>query len=156
MTSDSNPGFQPFRFAGCLYDIETKLCQFGARQYDASIGRWLSKDPILFDGGDTNLYGYVLQDPINSIDPDGKMAAQVPAIKIACDTAKAQCGSCYSCTTSVVDMLKDATSCGLDSSAPKKCGGGGGGDGGGSGSGSGSGSGGSASGGSGGAGNSCG
>lgn len=31
----------------------------------------MSKDPILFAGGDTNLYGYVLQDPINWIDSDG-------------------------------------------------------------------------------------
>lgn len=31
----------------------------------------MSKDPILFDGGDTNLYGYVMQDPINWIDSDG-------------------------------------------------------------------------------------
>lgn len=39
--------------------------------YDPSIGRWLSKDPILFNGFDTNLYGYVLNDPINYIDPEG-------------------------------------------------------------------------------------
>ena len=71
ITSDSAPGFTPFGFAGCLYDVDTKLCRFGARDYDASIGRWLSKDPILFAGGDTNLYGYVLQDPINLIDPSG-------------------------------------------------------------------------------------
>ncbi len=64
-------GFQPFGFAGCLYDTDTKLCHFGAREYDGSIGRWLMKDPILFGGGDTNLYGYVLQDPINFIDPEG-------------------------------------------------------------------------------------
>src|SRR5690606_5082811 len=32
---------------------------------------WLTKDPILFGGGDTNLYGYVLSDPINFIDPSG-------------------------------------------------------------------------------------
>lgn len=69
--SDSNPGFTPFGFAGCFFDQDTKLCRFGARDYDASIGRWLSKDPILFAGGDTNLYGYVLQDPINWIDSDG-------------------------------------------------------------------------------------
>ena len=71
--SDSNPGFTPFGFAGCLYDQDTKLCRFGARDYDASIGRWLSKDPILFDGGDTNLYGYVMQDPVNFIDPTGEV-----------------------------------------------------------------------------------
>ena len=35
------------------------------------MGRWLSKDPILFDGGDVNLFGYVANDPINWIDPSG-------------------------------------------------------------------------------------
>ena len=69
--SDTNPGFIPFGFAGCLYDQDTKLCRFGARDYDASVGRWTSKDPIRFEGGDTNLYGYVMQDPVNFIDPDG-------------------------------------------------------------------------------------
>jgi RHS repeat-associated protein len=69
--SDSNPGFQPFGFAGGLYDPDTKLVRFGARDYDGETGRWLSKDPILFKGGDTNLYGYVLNDPINLVDPKG-------------------------------------------------------------------------------------
>jgi RHS repeat-associated protein len=69
--SDSNPGFQPFGFAGGLYDQDTKLVRFGARDYDASIGRWTAKDPITFSGGDTNLYGYVLNDPVNIVDPAG-------------------------------------------------------------------------------------
>jgi len=69
---DTSVGFQPFGYAGGLYDTDSKLVHFGAREYDASVGRWLSKDPILFAGGDTNLYGYVLQDPVNFIDPDGK------------------------------------------------------------------------------------
>lgn len=75
--SDTNPGFQPFGFAGCLYDQDTKLCRFGVRDYDPSIGRWLSKDPILFNGGDANLYGYVLQDPVNWIDPSGRSLQSV-------------------------------------------------------------------------------
>ncbi len=66
--SDTNPGFQPFGFAGGLYDTDTQLVRFGARDYDAYTGRWTAKDPIGFDGGDTNLYGYVLNDPVNITD----------------------------------------------------------------------------------------
>lgn len=71
VTHDSQPGFQPFGFAGGLYDPDTGLTRFGARDYDAETGRWTAKDPILFDGGDSNLYGYVLQDPVNFVDPEG-------------------------------------------------------------------------------------
>ena len=70
--SDSNPGFQPFGFAGGLYDRDTGLVRFSARDYDAETGRWTAKDPIGFEGGDDNLYGYVLGDPINHIDFDGR------------------------------------------------------------------------------------
>ena len=72
---DSNLGFQPFGFAGGIYDTDTKLTRFGARDYDAQTGRWTAKDPILFAGGDTNLYGYVLSDPVNGIDPYGLTAS---------------------------------------------------------------------------------
>jgi len=33
--------------------------------------RYTAKDPIRFEGGDTNLYGYVFRDPLNWIDPYG-------------------------------------------------------------------------------------
>ncbi len=35
------------------------------------MGRWTTKDPIGFAGGDTNLFGYVANDPVNFIDPEG-------------------------------------------------------------------------------------
>ncbi|MEO8379705.1 MAG: RHS repeat-associated core domain-containing protein [Acidobacteriota bacterium] len=69
--SDTNPGFIPFGFAGGLYDVATGLVRFGARDYDAQTGRWTAKDPIGFAGGDSNLYGYVTNDPINATDPSG-------------------------------------------------------------------------------------
>jgi hypothetical protein len=47
------------------------MVKFGARFYDASVGRWLSKDPILFEGGDVNLFGYVANDPVSYVDPAG-------------------------------------------------------------------------------------
>ncbi|QKT04928.1 RHS repeat-associated core domain-containing protein [Ectothiorhodospiraceae bacterium 2226] len=69
---DSNPGFRlPFGFAGGLYDTDTGLIRFGYRDFDPDTGRWTARDPIGFAGGDTNLYGYVLGDPVNLIDPDG-------------------------------------------------------------------------------------
>ncbi|MEA3642065.1 MAG: RHS repeat-associated core domain-containing protein, partial [Lamprobacter sp.] len=68
---DTNPGFQPFGFAGGLYDQDVGLVKFGARDYDSNLGRWLTKDPILFNGGDANLFAYVSNSPVNWIDPLG-------------------------------------------------------------------------------------
>jgi RHS repeat-associated protein len=71
--SDTNPTLDVhLGFAGGLYDKETKLTRFGHRDYDSYTGRWTAKDPIDFSGGDSNLYGYVLGDPINFIDPTGE------------------------------------------------------------------------------------
>jgi RHS repeat-associated protein len=69
--NDSNPGFQPFGFAGGLDDRDTKLVRFGARDYDALTGRWTAKDSIGFGGRSANLYAYVSGDPINLTDPLG-------------------------------------------------------------------------------------
>jgi RHS repeat-associated protein len=70
--TDSNPNLNvPFGFAGGLYDSDTKLVHFGYREYDPFTGKWSAKDPLLFGGGDSNLYGYVLGDPVNLVDPLG-------------------------------------------------------------------------------------
>ncbi|MFZ5564795.1 MAG: RHS repeat domain-containing protein, partial [Thermodesulfobacteriota bacterium] len=70
--SDTNPGLEVlFGFAGGLYDKETGLVRFGYRDYDPDTGRWTAKDPIGFAGGDSDLYGYVLCDPVNLVDPWG-------------------------------------------------------------------------------------
>ena len=74
---DTNPGFQPFGFAGGIYDRDLNLTKFGARDYDPVIGRWTAKDPILFRGSSFNLYAYVSNDPIQHIDPSGLAAGGV-------------------------------------------------------------------------------
>lgn len=63
--------FMPFGFAGGLYDADTGLVRFGARDYDPVVGRRTSKDPLLFWGMQANLYVYVNNDPVNFVDPTG-------------------------------------------------------------------------------------
>ena len=48
-----------FGFTGKYFDTDTQLQNNVNRWYDATVGRWLSTDPIGFNGNDTNLYRYV-------------------------------------------------------------------------------------------------
>jgi len=75
---DTAPGFQPFGFAGGLFDPATGLVRFGARDYDPLSGRWTASDPVLFAGGDANLYAYAGNDPVNRIDPSGQTPVAPP------------------------------------------------------------------------------
>ncbi|MDR1976383.1 MAG: hypothetical protein LBQ18_05270 [Campylobacteraceae bacterium] len=69
---DTNPNLNiHIGFAGGLYDKDTKLIRFGYRDYDPNTGKWTTKDPIDFSGGDSNLYGYVMGDPVNGVDVEG-------------------------------------------------------------------------------------
>ncbi|HSB68688.1 MAG TPA: RHS repeat-associated core domain-containing protein [Candidatus Methylomirabilis sp.] len=71
VAEDTNPGFQPSGFAGGVFDLDTRLTRFGARDYDPFTGRWTTKDPIHFEGGDLDLYTYVTNNPIDDADPLG-------------------------------------------------------------------------------------
>jgi RHS repeat-associated protein len=64
--------WMPFGFAGGIYDPDTKLTRFGARDFEPIIGRWVSKDPIRFAAGQGNIYEYVESDPIDRSDPEGR------------------------------------------------------------------------------------
>lgn len=59
-----------FRLPGQYYDQETGFHYNYHRYYEPSIGRYLRPDPIGLDGG-VNLYVYVENNPLGSIDPLG-------------------------------------------------------------------------------------
>jgi len=57
----------PFKYVGKfgVMDEGNGLLYMRARYYDPEVGRFISKDPIGFAGGDLNLYAYVQNNPIN-------------------------------------------------------------------------------------------
>ncbi len=71
--------FVPFGFAGGMFDAETGLTRFGARDYDARVGRWTGKDPIGLvpapkpGSAVPNAFGYAWGDSVNRADPSGRV-----------------------------------------------------------------------------------
>jgi RHS repeat-associated protein len=59
-----------FRLSTKYQDSETGLVYYGNRYYQPQSGRWLNRDPIAEIGG-MNLYAYVLNSPLNFVDPLG-------------------------------------------------------------------------------------
>ncbi len=69
-SSGSYKDENPFRFSTKYHDDETGLVYYGYRYYDPEIGMWLNRDP-LGEEGSLNLYLFVLNGPLNYIDPFG-------------------------------------------------------------------------------------
>ncbi len=70
--ANSAPAFDlEIGFAGGIEDVVTGLTRFGYRDFDAASGRWTARDPILYAGGQVNLYAYVGNDPVGLRDPLG-------------------------------------------------------------------------------------
>lgn len=63
----------PWRFASKRFDNESSLTYFGRRYYDAAQGRFITKDPLGFDGG-PNLYAFVSNSPLTRLDLYGLYA----------------------------------------------------------------------------------
>ncbi|WP_052455859.1 RHS repeat domain-containing protein [Bhargavaea cecembensis] len=71
---------QPIRYAGYVYDTETKLYYLQARYYDPATARFLSRDPDPGDEDDPvtmNGYTYADGNPVMNTDPDGHWAWMV-------------------------------------------------------------------------------
>ena len=80
VTQNTNPGFQPFGYAGGMYEEQTGLVRFGLRDYDPVSGRWSSKEPLGFAGGFANLYTYAGNDPLSYVDPTGEVVVLAPLL----------------------------------------------------------------------------
>ena len=61
-------------FTGRQYDPETLLHYFRARYYHPRLGRFLSRDPLLYADG-MNLYEYCASNPLTCTDPMGAALA---------------------------------------------------------------------------------
>lgn len=57
----------PWRFASKRKDFHTLWIAFGRRDYDPTLGRWITPDPQGFEDG-SNLYAYVHNNPLTRID----------------------------------------------------------------------------------------
>jgi RHS repeat-associated protein len=77
---------QPYTYTAREYDTETGLYFYRARYYDPKAGRFITKDPIGFAGGDYNLYVYAGNNPLSAIDPSGmELISLQEGIKIVND-----------------------------------------------------------------------
>lgn len=71
---------QPYKYNGKELDRKGGLdwYDYGARHYDAALGRWHAVDPMAEKYYEITPYGYCLNNPLNRIDPDGKQVIPVP------------------------------------------------------------------------------
>jgi RHS repeat-associated protein len=60
-----------FLYTGRQLDPETGLYDYRARYYHATLGRFLSRDPLDYKAEDLNLYRYVSNNPTGKVDPKG-------------------------------------------------------------------------------------
>lgn len=59
-----------YRFSSKEYDDKAGTYYYGFRFYEPNLQRWLNRDPIGEEGG-INLYGFVANSPINTVDAFG-------------------------------------------------------------------------------------
>ena len=72
ITSESDPTIDfLYGFTGREWDGDADLFYYRARWYDASVGRFISEDPMGFGAGDANISRYVGNSPTNAVDPSG-------------------------------------------------------------------------------------
>jgi RHS repeat-associated protein len=105
ITVESNPDVNfRFGYTGRELDSETGLYYYRSRYYDPAVGQFINEDTIGFAGGDSNLYRYTFNSPLNYRDPDGKL---VWAIPVAVGTAIVFGGILYQLKKSTEALVED-------------------------------------------------
>jgi RHS repeat-associated protein len=106
-----------FGYGGYVFHQPSSLLLTHYRPYDARLGAWLSVDPLGFGSGDTNLYRYVLANPLRFIDPDGRSATTTTAAGVCIGSSGGACAAvivvglallCLSITS-----CRDTVKCGI-------------------------------------------
>lgn len=71
---------QPYKYNGKELDTEKGLnwYDYGAREYDAVLGRFTTMDPMAEKYYSVSPYAYCMNNPVKNIDPDGKQVVPVP------------------------------------------------------------------------------
>jgi RHS repeat-associated protein len=75
LTASTGSITNPLQYTGREFDPESGIYYYRARYYDPSAGRFISEDPIRFQGG-IDFYAYTLNNPVNWIDPFGLEAQE--------------------------------------------------------------------------------
>jgi RHS repeat-associated protein len=91
VTSQANSAVNfRFGYTGREFDVETGLYYYRARYYDPQTGQFIGQDPLSFGAGDSNLYRYVGNSPMNFTDPSGMnwFSDRLNDAKNAASTAK--------------------------------------------------------------------
>lgn len=78
---DSSDPVQPYKYNGKELETSYKLnfYDYGARNYDPTLARWTTMDPMAEKYYNTSSYTYCEGNPVNRIDIDGKFSSQTIA-----------------------------------------------------------------------------
>jgi RHS repeat-associated protein len=76
VTNSTGSLVNPFQYTAREVDSETSLYYYRARYYDSAAGRFLSEDPLQFEGG-IDFYTYALNNPTSMIDPIGEKPCSI-------------------------------------------------------------------------------